>query len=202
MYTTIAPPDAVGQRGGRLNRTGKYYKNGSEYVLKLFNQQEYHPYNENIIMDSWKYFEEGPYTYYKIKKVCDKVYKDVILRKNRNYIDYFHKNILFGDHHSTITFGDDEGKSLKIREDNYQQIDVVPSRVFDEAQILITKNKAFWVEYKVRIPLYKFKMDIKENGESIHFRKHQKFNIIECDYEYNYEYGVSFNKTFSRVAIF
>lgn len=198
MYTTIAPPDAIGQRAGRLNRSGKHYQNDFKYELKLFNTEKHLPYEEKLLKETWKYFEDGTYTYMKIKEVCDKVYNSIKLRKDKNYLDFFIDNSLFGNHHAIVTFGDDEGRALKIRDDNYQQIDVVPSRVFDEAEEFVNKDKAFWAEYKVKIPFSKLIKEINEYGEKYHFRKHANYNILECEYDYDYEYGVRFDKVYQR----
>lgn len=201
MYSTIAPPDAIGQRAGRLNRSGKFYKNGSVHELKLFNVEKHLPYSEDLIRDSWGSFKNGATTYRKIKEVCDLVYGNVKLKKDKRFKDFFKKNILFGDHHSEITYGDDEGRSLKIRDDNFQQIDVIPSRVFEEAEKRISDKKDFWVEYKVRIPLYKLKQDNGEHGRPFNFTHHMEHSILECDYEYDYTKGIQFDKTYKRVEI-
>lgn len=202
MFTTIAPPDAIGQRAGRINRSGKFYQNGSTYyVVKLFNVDNHQPYPDKIIEDSWKYFKEGPYSYEEIKNVCDKVYSTYELVKDKKYFDYFKKNILFGDHYKDITYGDDEGKSLKIRSDDFQQISVVPSSIYDEAEQLVSEKKAIWAEYEVKIPYYKVQNDIREHGDLYNFHKNEVNRTLECDFMYNFELGIQFNKTYKRIKI-
>jgi len=201
MYSTIAPPDAIGQRAGRLNRSGKFFKNGLVHELKLFNVEKHRPYPEDLMKDSWERFENGATSYRTIKEVCDLVYSHVKLKKDKRFKDIFKKNILFGDHHSEITYGDDDGKSLKIRDDNFQQIDVVPSRVFEEARNRTSNKKDFWAEYKVKIPLFRFKKDIGEYGRLFNFTHHEEHSILECDFEYDSIKGIQFDKTHKRVEI-
>lgn len=198
MYTTIAPPDAIGQRAGRLNRSGKHFKNGQVYELKLFSVDNHRPYPENIIINSWNHFRDGPMTYAGIKDVCDLVYEGIRLKKDRTFREFFSRNVLFGNHHSEITFGDDEGRSFKVREDNFQQIDVVPSSVFEKAEQKVTAGKDFWAEYKVKIPAYKVHQDIQEFGQLYNFRKHPQYRVLECDFEYDYELGIQIDKFFKR----
>ncbi|GAB4377001.1 MAG: CRISPR-associated helicase Cas3' [Calditrichia bacterium] len=202
MYTTVAPPDAIGQRAGRLNRKGKYYRNGIKFELKLFPVENTLPYQQDFISDTWNCVSNGPYSYFKIKEICDTVYKNVRLKKDLIYKDFFRNNVLFGNHHGEVSFGDDEGRCLRIREDQFQQIEVVPSRVFAEAEKTVRQKKAFWDEYKVRIPLFYLKKDIWEHGEPFHFQKHTQYQILECEFEYDEETGVQFDKTYKRVEFF
>ena len=201
MYTTIAPPDAIGQRAGRLNRSGKFYQDGFTYELKLFQAENHWPYPESFVKNSWKAFKNGPISYRIIKEVCDEVYQNIKIKKDKRYRDFFEKNILFGDHYSDVVYNEDEGKAIKIREIAFQQIDVVPSRVFEEAEKRVLDNNAFWAEYHVKIPFWRIKHDFKEYGMKFNFQTHAQYHVIECDYEYDYEKGVQFDKTFKRINI-
>jgi CRISPR-associated endonuclease/helicase Cas3 len=200
MYSTIAPPDAIGQRAGRLNRKGQFYKNANEFELKLFQVENNLPYEKQIIDNSWFSFKRGPYSYKRIKEVCDEVYKNVRLIKDRAYKNYFQNNVLFGDHYRDITFGEDEGRALQIRENNFQQIDVVPSRVFEEAETLVRQKNAVWEEFKVKIPLFQLKKDIWDHGEAYNFQKHPEYKILECEFEYDYNLGIQFNRMYKRTS--
>lgn len=201
MYTTIAPPDAIGQRAGRLNRSGKTYKNEFLHELKLFNIENNLPYDEELLKSAWENFYEGVYSYNNIKEVCDNVYDINKLLKSFEYNRLFEDNKLFGDHHKVITYGDDEGKKLKIRPDNFQQVDVVPSSVFYEAEAQVNSKQSIWAEYEVKIPIYKLYQDIKEFGELYHFKKHENHKIMECSYKYDYEFGIQFDEDNFRTQI-
>lgn len=88
MYSQIAPPDAIGQRAGRLHRSGEFY---NSYEMKLFNIEKYNPYREDIVRNSWNNFKNGPISYQSIKEVCDEVYNNVELNKDQRYRDFFEK---------------------------------------------------------------------------------------------------------------
>jgi len=194
MYSNIAPPDAIGQRAGRLNRKGRTYHNGHQYQLRLFQVEKHMPYDDKLLQDSWHGFDEGPYSYSDIKEVCDLVYKNINIIKDPTFLRYFKDNVLFGHHHKEVTFGDDEGRALRIREDKFQQIDVVPTAVFNEAITAVEKGKAFWNEFKVKIPLYVLKKEIRMYGNPIHFHQYPSYGVLECNHYYDEEIGILFDK--------
>jgi len=187
MYSQIAPPDAIGQRAGRLNRSGKTHKsNNHSFEMKLFNLENYRPYPDDIVQKSWDNFKEGSISYQKIKEICDEVYKNIELKKDGRYNDYFKKNILFGNKPREIASGDEEGEALKIRESNYQTIDVIP-QIFESE--LIQKHNLI-TEYKCRVPYYFIIM----NPEFFHVEtKKFKEKIMFCSFPYSYEIGLQRN---------
>ena len=187
MYSQIAPPDAIGQRAGRLNRSGKTHKsNNYSYEMKLFNLEKYLPYPTDIVQKSWENFQEGSISYKKIKEICDGVYKDTELKKDVRYNDYFKKNILFGNKPREIASGDEEGEALKIRETNYQTIDVIP-QIFESE--LYQKNNLI-TEYKCRVPYYFIIMNPAFfNVETKKFKE----KIMFCSFPYSYEIGLQRN---------
>ncbi len=200
MYTNIAPPDAIGQRGGRINRSKKNNSN-KDYVMNLYNVESELPYDKTLMEKSWQLFETGNYSYNRIKEICDEIYIEDYLKTAREqqkiFKKYFQRNILFGDHYSNIAYGDENGKGLKIRSDNFRKINVVPTSCFDEANTVVSKKKGKWVEYQVPIPFYKFIIDEEEDGKKLHFNFHEE-NVIECRYKYNYKYGIDFETTDNR----
>ncbi len=183
MYSQIAPPDAIGQRAGRLHRSGKFY---NSYEMKLFNIEKYNPYREDIVRNSWNNFTNGPISYQSIKKICDEVYNNVELNKDQRYRDFFEKNILFGNKPKEIASDNEEGQALKIRESNFQTIDVIPY-IFDSE---IMQENNLIAEYKCRIPYYYVKNDplYFHPGEDRYKEK-----VLFCNYPYSYELGLRRN---------
>lgn len=188
LYSQIAPPDAIGQRAGRLNRAGKYYKSDLyTYEMKLFNLDKYKPYSEEIIKSSWNNFKDGPISYQSIKETCDKVYNNVELKKDQyqRYRDFFERNILFGNRPKEIATGDEEGKALKIRDESFQTIDIIP-QIF-ESELLQKTNLI--TEYKCKIPIYYI---LNDQSSSICHPNENNFNekVLFCNYKYSYELGL------------
>jgi CRISPR-associated endonuclease/helicase Cas3 len=60
MYTEVAPPDAIGQRGGRLNRKGKTFKNGVDHEMKIFLPEKHLPYDEMLLKSTLEKIRDGP----------------------------------------------------------------------------------------------------------------------------------------------
>jgi CRISPR-associated endonuclease/helicase Cas3 len=70
MHTELAPIDALGQRGGRLNRGGKYHNN--EFYMHIYQPKDHRPYcfeteDEDIIDRTASTIENMPVTYRVIK---------------------------------------------------------------------------------------------------------------------------------------
>ncbi len=188
MYSQIAPPDAVGQRAGRINRGGKTFirNNYDKFELKLFWLNNYKPYNDNIILKSWENFNEGPISYKTIKEVCDKVYNEKVIYKDERFYDYFKKNILFGNQPKEIAKIDEQGTNLKIRDYNYLSVDIVPINFKKNIFYSTTTSN-----YKLKIPYYY----ILKNPEYFSTEENKyKEKVIFCSYPYNYEIGLKIEK--------
>lgn len=194
MYTELAPPDALGQRAGRLNRNGKSPEGEVRHELKIFLPQKELPYPKDLIDKSRENL--GSFikacTYLDIKNFCDQVYDDYTLKTSYELKTVFKKCSLFGYSPSEIAFGEDEGKLIQIRENTYQKIDVIPECIFKESGVesLLEENKA-------KVPLWWLKNEIEEFGDAINFyeqedMKGNRFRI--CTFPYDYSTGFDFVK--------
>lgn len=176
MYTELAPADALGQRGGRLNRKGKsWFSEGIEHIMKIYEPEELfsdkpkaRPYEPELLSRTLEYLKPGPISYREFKHICDSVYQEYILSIPTKLQYIFKECCLFGYSPIDITFGDEErGRLLQIRDETYPQFDVIPWEHYlsDETNLI--------VENQVKIPLWRYKNDIKEHGDSTKF--HQRF---------------------------
>jgi len=165
MFTEFAPPDAIGQRGGRLNRKGKTWNaDDLEHVMHVFLPEELSlqtgkeaPYNFDLLQTAREFMKSGVYSYAKLKEICDKTYANLTLEHNRQLMEIFHRCSIFGYSPKDMTYGtEDDGKLLQIREEKYQTINVIPSCYYVD-------NKSLSIENQVKIPLWWFKADLKEN---------------------------------------
>ncbi|NMC68266.1 MAG: CRISPR-associated helicase Cas3' [Spirochaetales bacterium] len=194
MYTEIAPPDAIGQRGGRLNRKGKVCSNGVLHEMKIYTPESRFPYDEELLRKTKNNISNGPTSYKMIKELCDEIYYNYKLEKT-NLEKVFKECTLFGYRPIEIAFGEDEGRLLQIREDKVQKIDVIPCQYYENDDNNLT------VENQVKIPLWWYKNDEKEHGKDLEYfefvpkligRKERCYGI--CKICYDDEIGFNYPK--------
>ncbi len=192
MYSELAPPDAIGQRAGRLNRKGKKWSNEIEHKLKIYIPENNLPYDENLLIKTQKVIEkyQKPISYMEIKELCDSVY-DYELSEKSNLLYYFEKSTIFGDHWTKIATEDEEGLKFKVRDEKIQYVDVIP-----EALYLENCEDALRVENMAKIPLYYLLEDLRNDTGwfyTVELQKgRRKKTYWICRYPYNYEVGFDY----------
>ena len=194
MYSELAPPDALGQRAGRLNRKGKYWKNEVEHKLKIYLPANNLPYDEKLINKSQITIKnyQKPVNYKEIKELCDYVYKEYELETPSNFFSFFKKCTVFGEHWSKIATETEEGMRFKVRDEKIQYVDVIPKSIFEKEG-----DNALKVENTAKIPLYYLLEDLKAGSGAFYphelskGRKKKTFWI--CSYPYSYEVGFDYN---------
>jgi CRISPR-associated endonuclease/helicase Cas3 len=205
MYTELAPGDALGQRGGRLNRKGRtWISNGFEHTMKVFMTEELddaepknRPYDPNHLKKTIESIDNGrPYSYLQLKNMCDEVYRDYELTTPTNLKEEFNYCCLFGDAPYQINFGDEEkGRAIQIRSENVQKIDVIPWDYYDNDEDELK------VENQAKIPLWWYKQDQKEHGGMTRYfelinktigRKEKPYWI--CKIPYNKDIGFDYKR--------
>ena len=190
MYTELAPPDALGQRGGRLNRK----KNNGDFKMKIFNSESRLPYDEELINKTKETLKLGSVSYETFKIWCDEVYVERALEKTI-LTKFFNDSVLFGNKSSDVAFNEDEANKLEIRKESIQKVDVIPLDIYKNEENNLT------VENQVKIPLWWIQNDERENSqESRYFSnaykkigKYEKSFII-CSFDYSYESGFNRDK--------
>ena len=177
MYTEMAPGDALGQRGGRINRKGqKWISNNSEHTMKIFIPEELdadnpkkRPYDPHLLNKTKEVIENGPYSYLKLKYMCDEIYSDYTLTTPTNLKNVFKECTLFGHSPYEINFkNEDEGRLIQIRGAGVQKFDVIPWEYYAE------EKRNLIVENQVKVPIWWYREDEKNNGEPICFSQETK----------------------------
>lgn len=191
LYTQVAPPDAIGQRAGRLNRGGK----NPDGELIVFNvPRDYaRPYEPDTLESTWDtIINYKEVSYADIKKICDTVYKDVELKKDRVFRDAFKENVFFGDKPEQIATKDEEGKGIEIRERRYQTINVIPKEFVKKVKSAGSSremSKSLF-KYKCTIPISYYFSDKKKDGNNFYFAEHLGRQFLVCCYDYTDEVGL------------
>jgi len=194
MYSELAPPDALGQRAGRLNRKGKNWSNGIEHALKIFMPERYLPYEEELLkkVQSFVGDYQKPVSYNDVKEFCDRVYTDYALETPSNLLSLFRECTIFGYNWKDITFDGEEGRRFKVRDEKIQHVDVIPECIYEEES-----NNALRVENMAKIPLYYLQRDLKENLGRFYSVEVQKGRRTKtywiCCYPYSYEIGFDYS---------
>ncbi|MEF8848501.1 MAG: CRISPR-associated helicase Cas3' [Candidatus Thermoplasmatota archaeon] len=190
MYSEIAPPDAIGQRGGRLNRKGKHWENDKKHMMNLYLPENEHPYNKEVFKKTIKELEkfEGICNYKIIKNFCDKVYESYKLNSKTNLYgtseNFFDKGVLFGPPYFSISSPDEKGRSLNLRNEKIRKIDVVPQSIYNK-----NAEEALKIENQVQIPYYK----IKQFPDSFCEIEKDEETFIICNMKYSFEKGFNWD---------
>ncbi|MFW6046745.1 MAG: CRISPR-associated helicase Cas3' [Candidatus Woesearchaeota archaeon] len=192
MYTELAPPDALGQRAGRLNRKGKIPDDDLVNKLKIYLPKDELPYEQSLICDTldeiYKY-DTKPCSYRDIKYFCDFIYNNSYkdgLQVPTNLNSVMKKCTIFGYQPSHIIFDEENGKMIQVRELRNQKVEVIPENRFEELQ-----EKALSVEYEAKIPLWW----IKQKPECFYTQCDYKGKpFIICNFSYNYNTGFNYGQ--------
>lgn len=178
MYTEIAPPDALGQRGGRLNRK----KESGVYEMNIFESKSHVPYDEELINRTKDSIRLGKVSYISFKEWCDEVYFDKKLEKS-NLLKFFNDSVLFGNQPRDIAFSEEQGNKLEIRDSSFQKVDVIPIEIFNG------DNSKLIVQNQVKVPLWWINEDEENNLENarVFFNENvgnKQFIISKMKYTY------------------
>ena len=194
MYSELAPPDAIGQRAGRLNRKGKEWGNGIKHALKIYIPKGHLPYEEELFnkVKSVVRSYQKPMSYREIKEFCDEVYKDYSLEVPSNLLSFSKKCTVFGYNWRDITFDGEEGRRFRVRDEKIQYTDVIPECIYGK-----DGDKALRVENMAKIPLYYLLEDIRTECNCFYPIKVQKGRRTKtywiCRYPYSYEIGFDYD---------
>ncbi|WP_051920821.1 CRISPR-associated helicase/endonuclease Cas3 [Thermodesulfobacterium hydrogeniphilum] len=195
MYSELAPPDALGQRAGRLNRKGKEWKNEIEHVLKIYLPEKHLPYDQTLFEKTKSVVKDyqKPLGYQEVKEFCDKVYTDYLLDIPTNLLSFFRECTIFGYNWKDITFDGEEGRIFKVRDEKIQHIDVLPECIYEKED-----EGGFKVENLVKIPLYYLLEDLKKGLGYFYQKEVKKGGKSKtywiCRYPYTYELGFDFSE--------
>ncbi len=153
MHTEISPIDAIGQRGGRLNRGAKYHDNKAKMII--YKTENYKPYyfgkdgEVNFVQRTDEVIKEGEITYEIIKNWCSQVYSNVTLPP-QNLTRIFIECTLFGYSPKEVRYSEEDGNLVKFRETQFIKQDVIPevywqSDLKKNPELIMVKVPYWWL---------------------------------------------------------
>jgi len=190
MFTECAPPDALVQRAGRINRRrrkniqSEIYIYKAKDISKIFYDQD----NDGLLEQTWQIFNKKSgqkLTENDLKTIVNEVYKDYKPEQSA----------LFSEASSTYqreqqrllgVFDNIFEKSmnkLTTRKIDYLQLSVIPDKFYEEVISLPLKKQ---IEYEVNVPTW---------YASKHINKSLRLDWIPlCYMDYDPTYGVRLHK--------
>jgi len=185
MFTECAPPDAIVQRAGRVNRRReKENSSVSLYLPSRVSEKIYDPDQTGLLAKSFQAFRDAPSrpTEADLIAIVEKVYRGKDIASDERFQEamaqYSHsQNQLLG-----IFDNPQRDPSYEVtRKIDYPQVSVIPSQFRDEVASCSPVERR-WFEMKM--PVW-------------YVRKHQFVvgDVVFCEMEYDFELGGRFTDT-------
>jgi CRISPR-associated endonuclease/helicase Cas3 len=189
LFTECAPPDAIAQRAGRVNRYRDPKKDSRVYIFKASEKAEkiYNQINlPNFLERSFKEFlkevtHKEKLTENDLINIVETVYKDCRIEDSEAFkeavlqykLSQSNRNMIFD---SRLR----EDKQEVTRQTKYETVSVIPLCFKDEVLKLKPSDRQW---YEVKIPAWYARRHKEEIG-----------GITFCDIDYNHKIGVIFTK--------
>ncbi|MCR4443405.1 MAG: CRISPR-associated helicase Cas3' [Peptococcaceae bacterium] len=182
LFTECAPPDAVIQRAGRVNRYRDKYRDSRVYIFRADEKSHriYDPINDpELLVRSFAAFQSVSKDYVTEQElliVLEKVYQGIDFEGCEGYRDALcqyeiSQNNRFGILDSRMT----EEEAERTRLSKYETISIVPACFFQELKEALPKERKW---YEVKVPYW-------------YFLQHKKLldGMLFCDIKYDPYYG-------------
>lgn len=186
LFTECAPPDAIAQRAGRINRYRDDKRDSRVYIFKASKKGEkiYNPINDpELLSRSFEAFKEATQGISEedIIRIVEKVYKDYKIEDSESFHDAIQQYHLSQNNRNMIFDSRlKEDKQEVSRQTKYEIISVIPACFRDEV-LNLKPSERRW--YEVKLPLWY----VRKNKEEIK-------GITFCDIQYNSHIGAIFIK--------
>jgi len=180
MFTECAPPDALAQRAGRINR----YRNKKDSRIIIFkagskSERIYNPINDSSILEkTWSAFYESPRNIKErdLLDIIAKVYDGYDVENSEHFREAI-QQVEVSQKRRLYILDDctEEDEMEKTRRSKYETVSVIPYCFFNQLAELPPRER-MW--YEVRIPYWY----VKDHS-------HSEDGVLFCHLKYDKEYG-------------
>jgi len=186
LFTECAPPDAIAQRAGRVNRYRDVQRDSRVYIFKasekgekVYNQINY----PNFLARAFEAFKNAPTEMSEndLIKIVEAVYKDHKIEDSESFCDASQQYEISMSSRSMIFDSRiKEDKQEVTRQAKYEMVSVIP-KCFKDEVLELKPSERQW--YEVKLPLWY----VRKNKEEIN-------GITFCDMGYDSYIGATFWK--------
>lgn len=179
MFTECAPPDAIAQRAGRVNRR-RTKSDSYVFIYKPSKTSKliYDPDSSGLLERSFQEFENSPeeMTESKLIKIVEKVYSNIEIESTENFKRASEQYSNTQERLKGIFDNLNRDNLNEItRKTEYRQLPVIPSTFKDEVLSLSPSKRRL---YEVKMPYW-------------YVLKHKEHNDIFCNMEYDSKIGAT-----------
>lgn len=194
LFTECAPPDAIAQRAGRINRHRDPERDSRVFIFLASEKSEkiYNPINDPDLLDrTFNAFDNmsNSMSEQDLIRVVDQVYKDYRIDQTDHYRNGLEQYKLSQKCRMAIfdsRLGEDDQEVTRLR--TYETVSVIPA-LFMEEVLELRPQERRWFE--VKIPLW-YAMEHKITAGGIWF----------CDMDYDNKIGGIFKANKSTSSVF
>ena len=180
MFTECAPPDAIAQRAGRVNRRRE---KPSSYVFiykaSETSHQIYDSDSSGLLERSFNAFEKSPekITESNLIEIVENVYSDIEIESTDNFKDASEQYSKTQERLKGIFDNPNKADVNEVtRKTDYRQVPVIPSKFKDEISDLHPSKRRL---YEIKMPYW-------------YVMKHKEQDGIFCDMDYDSNIGAQF----------
>lgn len=181
LFTECAPPDALIQRAGRINRYRERQRDSRVYIFKASekSQKIYNPINElDLLLASYQAFanNQGFLTEQDLINIVERVYSNQRIEDSEAYLDALNQYRISQEKRMMIfdnRLGED--KMEVTRQSKYEIVSVIPTCYYEEVLVLEPWERRW---YEVKVPLWYLQQAKKIYND-----------ILFCDMDYDQKLG-------------